>query len=249
MVNFRRSKKFGPFRLTASKSGLGISAGAGPLRVSRSPKGRYSRTVRVPGTGIYDTRSVSSNASRRTGPRTSSARAGGVAQGAAPGKASPAGSGNQGKNTGCGCAVLAAVVGGLLFLLAQCGESDDAPVTPPATSTTSSSPTWTTTRSTPTTTAPSTSASTSASTTGAPATEVPVTGQGSNDNAVPLYPNDDDSRRVPLYEPAPQPAAPPIAASFSSCREARAAGAAPLYIGQPGYSPKLDRDGDGVACE
>jgi hypothetical protein len=29
----------------------------------------------------------------------------------------------------------------------------------------------------------------------------------------------------------------------------RAAGAAPLYRGQPGYSSKLDRDGDGVACE
>jgi hypothetical protein len=29
----------------------------------------------------------------------------------------------------------------------------------------------------------------------------------------------------------------------------RAAGAAPLYRGQPGYSSRLDRDGDGVACE
>lgn len=39
------------------------------------------------------------------------------------------------------------------------------------------------------------------------------------------------------------------AAPFRSCAEARAAGAAPLYAGQPGYSTKLDRDGDGVACE
>nr|WP_249353641.1 excalibur calcium-binding domain-containing protein [Rhodococcus sp. USK13] len=30
---------------------------------------------------------------------------------------------------------------------------------------------------------------------------------------------------------------------------ARAAGAAPIYAGQPGYSRKLDRDGDGVAVE
>ncbi|WP_231494337.1 excalibur calcium-binding domain-containing protein [Arthrobacter sp. 9MFCol3.1] len=29
----------------------------------------------------------------------------------------------------------------------------------------------------------------------------------------------------------------------------RQAGAAPIYAGQPGYSRKLDRDGDGVACE
>ncbi|MFI1700611.1 excalibur calcium-binding domain-containing protein [Streptomyces bobili] len=31
--------------------------------------------------------------------------------------------------------------------------------------------------------------------------------------------------------------------------EARAAGAAPVYAGDPGYGPHLDRDGDGVACE
>jgi hypothetical protein len=41
----------------------------------------------------------------------------------------------------------------------------------------------------------------------------------------------------------------PTASAFRSCAEARAAGAAPLYAGQPGYSKKLDRDGDGVACE
>ena len=36
---------------------------------------------------------------------------------------------------------------------------------------------------------------------------------------------------------------------FANCDAARAAGAAPLYVGEPGYSPKLDRDKDGVACE
>ena len=36
---------------------------------------------------------------------------------------------------------------------------------------------------------------------------------------------------------------------YRNCSAARAAGAAPLYRGQPGYSSKLDRDGDGVACE
>lgn len=30
---------------------------------------------------------------------------------------------------------------------------------------------------------------------------------------------------------------------------ARAAGAAPIRIGEPGYGPHLDRDGDGIACE
>ncbi|MFT3663189.1 MAG: excalibur calcium-binding domain-containing protein [Gordonia sp. (in: high G+C Gram-positive bacteria)] len=38
-------------------------------------------------------------------------------------------------------------------------------------------------------------------------------------------------------------------ATYRNCSEARAAGAAPLRRGQPGYSSSLDRDGDGVACE
>lgn len=36
---------------------------------------------------------------------------------------------------------------------------------------------------------------------------------------------------------------------YANCTEARAAGAAPLHKGDPGYSKKLDRDGNGVACE
>lgn len=52
---------------------------------------------------------------------------------------------------------------------------------------------------------------------------------------------------APVPAPAPQPAA--ANTSYSSCREAKEAGAAPLYRGNPGYSSQLDRDGDGVACE
>ena len=36
---------------------------------------------------------------------------------------------------------------------------------------------------------------------------------------------------------------------YSNCSEARAAGAAPLHVGEPGYRPGLDRDSDGTACE
>lgn len=36
---------------------------------------------------------------------------------------------------------------------------------------------------------------------------------------------------------------------YKNCRAVRAAGAAPLYRGEPGYAPHLDRDGDGIACE
>lgn len=47
--------------------------------------------------------------------------------------------------------------------------------------------------------------------------------------------------------PAPKPAPAPV--RFTSCKQAREAGAAPLYRGDPGYSSNLDRDNDGVACE
>ncbi len=59
---------------------------------------------------------------------------------------------------------------------------------------------------------------------------------------------------APLYAaPEAAPAAPEPApeqsVSFANCTEARAAGAAPVYVGDPGYASHLDRDGDGVGCE
>jgi hypothetical protein len=55
-------------------------------------------------------------------------------------------------------------------------------------------------------------------------------------------------------EPAPAaPAAEPEPAVedayYANCAEARAAGAAPIRAGEPGYRKGLDRDGDGVACD
>ena len=56
-------------------------------------------------------------------------------------------------------------------------------------------------------------------------------------------------------EPAPAPAPPPPAPApardvyYKNCTEARAAGAAPIRRGEPGYRPQLDRDDDGIACE
>jgi hypothetical protein len=37
--------------------------------------------------------------------------------------------------------------------------------------------------------------------------------------------------------------------AFKNCTEARAAGAAPVKRGDPGYGPHLDRDNDGIGCE
>lgn len=36
---------------------------------------------------------------------------------------------------------------------------------------------------------------------------------------------------------------------YGNCSEARAAGAAPVHRGEPGYGRHLDRDGDGVGCD
>jgi hypothetical protein len=49
---------------------------------------------------------------------------------------------------------------------------------------------------------------------------------------------------------AAQPAPPSSGyAYYENCTAARAAGAAPVYRGDPGYAPHLDRDNDGVGCE
>ncbi|MFJ9856328.1 excalibur calcium-binding domain-containing protein [Streptomyces albogriseolus] len=36
---------------------------------------------------------------------------------------------------------------------------------------------------------------------------------------------------------------------YENCSAARAAGAAPVHVGDPGYGSHLDRDGDGTGCE
>lgn len=36
---------------------------------------------------------------------------------------------------------------------------------------------------------------------------------------------------------------------YPNCATARAAGEAPVRVGQPGYGRHLDRDGDGLGCE
>lgn len=49
---------------------------------------------------------------------------------------------------------------------------------------------------------------------------------------------------------SPKPTAKPASTvSYANCDAVRAAGKAPLLRNQPGYSTKLDRDRDGVACE
>ena len=54
---------------------------------------------------------------------------------------------------------------------------------------------------------------------------------------------------VEALDPAPAPVSAPAAVSYKNCAAVRAAGAAPIRFGQPGYARHLDADGDGVGCE
>ena len=54
---------------------------------------------------------------------------------------------------------------------------------------------------------------------------------------------------APAPEPAPSTTAPAAPVYYANCTAARAAGAAPLYVGEPGYRAKMDGDKDGIACE
>lgn len=49
--------------------------------------------------------------------------------------------------------------------------------------------------------------------------------------------------------PTPSPSKPPPARHFANCKQACAAGVAPMHRGDPNYDPRLDRDNDGIACE
>lgn len=77
----------------------------------------------------------------------------------------------------------------------------------------------------------------------APATQLPAAPAPAVAPAPALAP----VRKAPVQAPAPAAPAPDI--YYANCSAARAAGAAPIRAGQPGYSRKLDRDGDGVGCE
>jgi hypothetical protein len=88
-----------------------------------------------------------------------------------------------------------------------------------------------------------------------PTTTVPPTTTPPTTTAAPALPPTTAAPPPPApVAPAPAPKAPapapvPAVGPFANCDAARAAGAAPLHVGDPGYAPKLDRDKDGVACE
>lgn len=76
-----------------------------------------------------------------------------------------------------------------------------------------------------------------------PSMPLPGPGSASTVAAVPRA-----AQPAPAPAPAPVPA-PPASVYYANCDAVRAAGAAPIHRGDPGYASKLDRDGDGIGCE
>ncbi|WP_411158428.1 excalibur calcium-binding domain-containing protein [Streptomyces sp. CBMA291] len=67
----------------------------------------------------------------------------------------------------------------------------------------------------------------------------------------PPAPRPRPTTQPPTVAPEPEPTQEAAGSSvyYRNCTAARAAGAAPIHRGEPGYDSHLDRDGDGVACE
>lgn len=110
---------------------------------------------------------------------------------------------------------------------------------PFATTTTTAAPPTTaapiTTTAPPTTTPPSTTAApTTTPPTAPPTTAAPITAPPTTAEPVPVT--------------APPPAT-EAGVYYQNCSAAKAAGAAPVYRGDPGYAAHLDRDDDGIGCE
>lgn len=82
-----------------------------------------------------------------------------------------------------------------------------------------------------------------------PKTPSPTGALGDGLKANPTHTAQNQVTRHPKPSRTPTHTAAPAEVYYDNCTAVRAAGAAPLYRGQPGYASHLDRDGDGVACE
>jgi Excalibur calcium-binding domain/Protein of unknown function (DUF2510) len=106
-----------------------------------------------------------------------------------------------------------------------------------------------TTVATPASTVPTTSAATTAATTSdatAPPQVLPIAAPVDTE---PPAAEPETSTAATAEQTTATKTAQAASVYFNSCAEARAAGAAPLKRGDPGYRAGLDRDNDGIACE
>jgi hypothetical protein len=70
---YRKSVKMGPFRVTASKSGVSYSVGGKGARVTKRANGRVQTTLRAPGTGLSYTK-TSGTSRKKASSRTPTTR-------------------------------------------------------------------------------------------------------------------------------------------------------------------------------
>jgi hypothetical protein len=231
MVTFRKSKKVGPFRFTLSNRGVSTSVGGGPLRISRAADGKLRRTVRVPGLGLYDTKVIGQSA-KPISPERLSERTylDGTASSLA---AEPETNSSEPRQRG---RQWPWVIGGLILIwmlvtIGSCNKDDGH-------SSSVSTVTATVTRAAEPTTVTAQPSTVTVAAEAPPAAPVTVTQAPPNG----IY--------DPPAAPAPNYSTPKASSAYyKNCSEARAAGAAPLRRGEPGYRSALDRDDDGVACE
>ena len=142
-------------------------------------------------------------------------------------------------------AATAGVLAGAL-LLAGCSSSVRAPkVTPSASSSSTSASASPSVSATPSS-SPTPSASATPSPTvipsPVPTTEAPAQAPAAEAPSA-------QAPAAPVSEAPAQQAPAQSSVYYKNCDAVRAAGAAPLHRGEPGYRPGLDSDGDGVACE
>ena len=97
----------------------------------------------------------------------------------------------------------------------------------------------------PTTKSPSPTPTTT-SPTPAPTPEPEPTSEAPAPAPEPAQPERHEEAPAPVHQ---EQRAPEPQTYYANCAAARAAGAAPIYQGQPGYRSGLDRDGDGIACD
>ena len=142
-------------------------------------------------------------------------------------------------------AATAGVLAGAL-LLTGCSSSIRAPkVTPSASSSSTSASASASVSATPSS-SPTPSASATPSPTvipsPVPTTEAPAQAPAAEAPSA-------QAPAAPVSEAPAQQAPAQSSVYYKNCDAVRAAGAAPLHRGEPGYRPGLDSDGDGVACE
>lgn len=67
--------------------------------------------------------------------------------------------------------------------------------------------------------------------------------------SVAVAPPEQAAPAAPTPTPSAAPSTPTPQVKYANCDAVRAAGAAPIHPGDPGWQKKFDRDGDGVGCD